>query len=147
MDFFPQLSPPPPCSRRNASVPYNYGSNVEWEEIAGGAWFSSLSLDNWLCWCHCWKKTSVPGSFVLENELIYSFRARRPDERPECDDVELYLPSFQPHPLPRVPLLPFPSRHRLQSACFEIVHLWTRLSWRGKRKLPNEHPLEHCVKQ
>ena len=29
---------------------------------------------------------------------------------------------------------------------FTVVHLWTWLSWRGKRKLPNEHPLEHCVK-
>ena len=27
------------------------------------------------------------------------------------------------------------------------VHLWTWLSWRGKSKLPNEHPLEHCVRQ
>ena len=27
------------------------------------------------------------------------------------------------------------------------LHLWTGLSWRRKRKLPNEHPLEHCVKQ
>ena len=26
-------------------------------------------------------------------------------------------------------------------------HHWTWLSWRGKRKLSNEHPLEHCVKQ
>ena len=25
--------------------------------------------------------------------------------------------------------------------------LWTWLSWRGKRKLPNEYPLDHCVKQ
>ena len=29
----------------------------------------------------------------------------------------------------------------------KIIHLWTWLSWRGKSKLPNEHPLEHCVKQ
>ena len=28
-----------------------------------------------------------------------------------------------------------------------LVHLWTWLSWRGKSKLPNEPPLEHCVKQ
>ena len=25
--------------------------------------------------------------------------------------------------------------------------LWPWISWRGKSKLPNEHPLEHCVKQ
>ena len=24
------------------------------------------------------------------------------------------------------------------------IHLWTWWSWRGNRKLPNEHPLEHC---
>ena len=28
-----------------------------------------------------------------------------------------------------------------------FVHFWTWLSWRGKSKLPNEDPLEHCVKQ
>ena len=28
-----------------------------------------------------------------------------------------------------------------------FVHLWTWLSWRGEGKLPNEHPLEHCVTQ
>ena len=27
------------------------------------------------------------------------------------------------------------------------VHLWTWLSWPGKSNLPNEHLLEHCVKQ
>ena len=27
------------------------------------------------------------------------------------------------------------------------VHLWPRLPWRRKRKLPNEDPLEHCMKQ
>ena len=32
----------------------------------------------------------------------------------------------------------FANRHR---------HLWTWLCWRGKSKLPNKHPLEHCVKQ
>ena len=26
-----------------------------------------------------------------------------------------------------------------------LRHLWTWLSWRGKSKLPNEHPLEHTV--
>ena len=31
--------------------------------------------------------------------------------------------------------------------CNTYIHPWTRLSWRGKSKLPNEHPLEHCVKQ
>ena len=28
-----------------------------------------------------------------------------------------------------------------------LVHLRTWLSWRGEGKLPNEHPLEHCVTQ
>ena len=27
------------------------------------------------------------------------------------------------------------------------LHLWTWLSWRENSKLPNEHPLDHCVKQ
>ena len=31
--------------------------------------------------------------------------------------------------------------------CILNVHLWTWLSWHGQRKRPNEHPLEHCVKQ
>ena len=31
--------------------------------------------------------------------------------------------------------------------CNAYWHLWTWLSWRGKGKLPNEHPWEHCVKQ
>ena len=31
--------------------------------------------------------------------------------------------------------------------CKSVVHLWSWLSWRGKSKLPNEDPLEHCVKQ
>ena len=36
------------------------------------------------------------------------------------------------------------SRLQQTSVC---AHLWTWLSWRGKSKLLNEHPLGHCVKQ
>ena len=28
-----------------------------------------------------------------------------------------------------------------------VVRLWTWLSWREKRKLPKEHPLDHCGQQ
>ena len=37
------------------------------------------------------------------------------------------------------------SRDDVNKDC--CIHRWTRLSWLGKSKLPNEHPLEHCVKQ
>ena len=39
------------------------------------------------------------------------------------------------------------SRHRVVVLPRFHIHLWTWLSWRGKNKLLNEHPLEHCVKQ
>ena len=37
-------------------------------------------------------------------------------------------------------------RHLLTSGN-NAIQLWPWISWRGKSKLPNEHPLEHCVKQ
>ena len=40
-----------------------------------------------------------------------------------------------------------PSSYRQRSREKLMRHPWTWLSWCGKSKLPNEHPLEHCVKQ